>query len=564
MMCPPRLAAARSVLNLIAVLGLLTSFAFVKPSARKNNPRILSPTTPRWFRGNTHTHTSNSDGDSSPELVAERYKSLGYNFVVITDHNRLTDVNDLNEQLGVPGEFLVMKGEEVTDSYGGKPIHLNAINNSGVVSPQHGNSVLNTIDNDLAAIRQAGGLPYIAHPNFGFAITANDLINASGALLFEIYNAHPIVNNNGDATHPSVEANWDTALTQGKLLYGIAADDEHTLDNPAGAMPGRAWVMVRAASLDPGAISQALASGDFYATTGVTLQDYQVSQTGISIAVVDGGSATTIDFVGRNGQLLQRSTGNSASYQFTSHEQYVRVKLVNGFGQTAWTQPIFTERLDSQRPIVNGASLGREPAVENSIAPDSVATVFGIGLANSAMQAEREGDGTFPTTLAGTSITVNGRAADIFFASSTQVNFHVPAETEIGAADVVVTRADGTQLHAQINVIDSAPGIFTETGSGQGKAVVFDLDTLIGKQVMLTDDNLRRFYLYTTGVRGAANVQVTINGHPVTVERIRACRGLSGLDQITIVFSNDVTQAGINTIQLTADGTASNVAVLGL
>jgi uncharacterized protein (TIGR03437 family) len=560
MIFPRRLAAARSV---IAALGLLAIVAFVIPAKQQAIQRPLKTATPQWYRGNTHTHTNNSDGDSSPHDVAERYKSLGYQFVVITDHNKLTDVDSLNAELGSPGEFLVMKGEEVTDSFSGKPVHINGINNSANVSPQHGSDVLGTINNDLAAIRGAGGLAYIAHPNFGYAISADNLVDST-ASLFEIYNAHPVVNNNGDATHPSVDQLWDRALTQGKLLYGIAADDEHTLTNPAGALPGRAWVMVRSTSLEPSAISQALASGDFYASTGVTLQDYQVNSTGIAVSVSDNSSATTIDFIGRNGQLLQRSTGDSATYAFTGHEQYVRAKLSNSDGQSAWTQPVYTERLNPKDPIVNGASMGTEPAQQKSVAPGSVASALGIGLASSTMQATREADGSFPSTLAGTSVTVNGRAADIFYVSSNQVNFQVPAETELGIAEVVITNADGVQMQAAVLVADSAPGIFTEEGNGQGKAVVFDLDKLIGKQVMLTDDNLRRFYLYATGVRGATLVQVTINGQPVTVERVRACRGLPGLDQITIVFPDDVANAGINTLIVTTDGVSSNTTALGL
>src|SRR6185295_7719102 len=96
------------------------------------------------------------------------YKELGYNFVFLTDHNRVTDVDSLNATLGEAGQFLVMKGEEVTDSWSGKPVHINSLNNQVAVQPQHGTSVLNTIENDAAAIRGAGGVPYIAHPNFGF------------------------------------------------------------------------------------------------------------------------------------------------------------------------------------------------------------------------------------------------------------------------------------------------------------------------------------------------------------------------------------------------------------
>jgi uncharacterized protein (TIGR03437 family) len=559
MISPQTLAAARS---LILVCSLLAIVAFVGPTKNEATRGPLKTATSQWYRGNTHTHTNESDGDSPPAAVAARYKSLGYNFVVITDHNKLTDVDSLNADLGVPGQFLVMKGEEVTDSYAGKPVHLIAINNIAPVNPQHGSDVTSTIENNLSAIRQAGGLAYVAHPNFALALTADNLIDSS-ASLFEIYNAHPAVNNNGDATHLSVAAMWDRALTFGRVLYGVAADDEHTLTNPTGALPGRAWVMVRASSLDPIAITQALANGDFYASTGVTLQDYQVSRTGITIAVADD-DATTVDFIGRNGQLLQRTTGGSATYVFTGHEQYVRAKLSNSQGQSAWTQPVFTERLDPKNPIVNGASMGNEPALQESVAPGSIASALGIGLASSTIQAVRQADGSFPETLAGTSITVNDRAAEIFYASSTQVNFQVPEETEIGVAQVVVTNADGFQMHTQIQVTDSAPGIFTEEGNGQGKAVVFDLDKLLGKEVMATDDNLRRFYVYATGVRGATVVQVTINGQPVTVERVKACRGLPGLDQITLVFPDDVVHAGTNTLVITTDGVSSNAASLGL
>jgi uncharacterized protein (TIGR03437 family) len=202
--------------------------------------------------------------------------------------------------------------------------------------------------------------------------------------------------------------------------------------------------------------------------------------------------------------------------------------------------------------------------MEKVVAPESIATAFGLGLADSTMQSKRDSDGLFPTTLGGVSVSVNSRAAQIFYVSPNQVNFQIPADTEIGMADVIITNGDGVQMHTQVRVADTAPGIFTENGSGQGNAVVFDLDRLIGKEVLATDDNLRRFYVYATGVRGAASLQVTINGHPVTVERIKACRGLSGLDQVTIVFSDDLTQSGVNLLQITADGISSNTTILGL
>src|SRR6188508_2948403 len=74
-----------------------------------------------WFKGNTHTHTINSDGDSTPDEVVRWYREHGYQFLVLTDHNYLTAVDGLNAVHGADERFLVVKGEEVTDRFDGKP-----------------------------------------------------------------------------------------------------------------------------------------------------------------------------------------------------------------------------------------------------------------------------------------------------------------------------------------------------------------------------------------------------------------------------------------------------------
>ena len=46
---------------------------------------------PKFWKGNLHTHTLWSDGDDYPEMVADWYKSHGYDFLSLTDHNVLSD-----------------------------------------------------------------------------------------------------------------------------------------------------------------------------------------------------------------------------------------------------------------------------------------------------------------------------------------------------------------------------------------------------------------------------------------------------------------------------------------
>src|SRR5688572_25485810 len=90
----------------------------------------------RWYKGNTHTHTTLSDGDSSPEDVTRWYKDHGYNFLVLTDHNVLQPVDELNATLGVPGSFLVIKGEEVTNRLTGKGVHVNGLDTRSRIGAQ--------------------------------------------------------------------------------------------------------------------------------------------------------------------------------------------------------------------------------------------------------------------------------------------------------------------------------------------------------------------------------------------------------------------------------------------
>ena len=64
-----------------------------------------------WFRGNLHTHTTNSDGDSPPDEVVAWYRDAGYDFLALTDHDLLTLPSD---HAAAAGSMLLVHGEEVT------------------------------------------------------------------------------------------------------------------------------------------------------------------------------------------------------------------------------------------------------------------------------------------------------------------------------------------------------------------------------------------------------------------------------------------------------------------
>jgi hypothetical protein len=302
----------------------------------------------RWYKGNTHTHTLNSDGDSTPADVATWYREHGYRFLVLSDHNVLTNVDGLNAVHGASEQFLLIKGEELSDRFGDKPIHVNGLDLSAPVDPQHGTSVADVVQRSVDAIRQANGIPHINHPNFGWAITADELKGLRNDKLFEIYNGHPQVNNAGGGGVPGMEEVWDRILSSGKLIYGLADDDAHVFKqpgNPNVAGPGRGWVFVHADRLAARPIVEALERGDFYASTGVELLDYRVTPSAITIAVkMELFSKYRVQFIGRNGRVLSEAISSPAVYEFKGDELYVRAKVLDSNGRLAWTQPVWRSR----------------------------------------------------------------------------------------------------------------------------------------------------------------------------------------------------------------------------
>jgi uncharacterized protein (TIGR03437 family) len=91
------------------------------------------------------------------------------------------------------------------------------------------------------------------------------------------------------------------------------------------------------------------------------------------------------------------------------------------------------------------------------ISPGSLASIAGSNLATSTPPGAAT---PLPITLAEASVSVNGQAAPILYASPTLINFQVPWETATGTATVTVKVAGVTSNSITVPVTATAPGIF--------------------------------------------------------------------------------------------------------
>jgi hypothetical protein len=306
-------------------------------------------------RGNLHTHSSRSDGDSSPADVYAWYRTHGYDFVVITDHNTFT--NPLEYVTEPHPEFVVIGGEEVTMRGAGREVHMNALCTHRVVPGGTFRTAGEALAHGTLEIRSAGGIALINHPNFTGGIKSADLAAAAGANLLEIYSGHPFVPSNGRPGTPSHEAMWDMALTEGLDYMGVAVDDMHRLrsDRVRGSRPGRAWVEVFADRLDAGTICEALEMGLLYSSTGPSLRAIRVTEDAYTVWPTD--HHVDVLFIGSGGRILATHKAvpgaTAVTYGIDGSEGYVRVRIVRADGKVAWTPAVRVHRSGVTRPIAS-------------------------------------------------------------------------------------------------------------------------------------------------------------------------------------------------------------------
>lgn len=295
------------------------------------------------FRGNTHAHTTISDGDLPPEGVVQWYREHGYHFLFISDHNAVADVTGLSTP-----EFLVAPACEISLSAEGKPVHVNALNPASPPACDPGKTIAETLQREVDCCLQVGALPQINHPNWCWAFTHIEMADVTGCSLLEVMNASTDCNNFGAGGRQSTEQTWDHLLSMGKQIYAVAADDSHDYTGQFWGRcspPGRGWVDVWAEELTLDAVLRALEEGRFYASTEIGLTYYEADKEHVYFEIEQVADyCYSTFFIGANGRVLSECWGTRPEYRIKGDEGYVRARVFSSNGGYAWTQPVFLEQ----------------------------------------------------------------------------------------------------------------------------------------------------------------------------------------------------------------------------
>lgn len=314
-----------------------------------------------FLKGQLHAHSSGSDDSQTPPSDVQRwYEARGYDFLVFTDHNRVTDTPD--------GRVLTIPGVELTRNLRacepppplGVPcaLHSNALfvaaPDGGDVDPGDASNVdrLAVYRGELAKAKSLHGLAMLNHPNMYSGADASIVaaLAREGLSLLEVANQAWDAKNEGDADRHSTEAIWDEVLAGGARVFGTATDDAHHYDDGE-AMRARGerpftgdlgFVVVRAAK-NTQAIRTAIERGDFYASTGVVLRTYQRTATTLDLAVADD-EPMEFEAVAHGGRVIDQARGTRFAAKLGPNDvPYVRVRVKRNDGARAFSQPLFRQ-----------------------------------------------------------------------------------------------------------------------------------------------------------------------------------------------------------------------------
>jgi predicted metal-dependent phosphoesterase TrpH len=298
----------------------------------------------RFWRGNLHTHSTLSDGVLAPEQVIDAYKDAGYDFMMLSDHfldvyrwpiadtrrfrsNNFTTI--IGSELHAPHTSV---GELWHIVAAGLPLDFEP------AAPKESGASL------AKRAADAGAFVGIAHPAWS-QLTIDDGRAIEVAHAVEIYN-------HGCAVDSDRGEGWyllDQLLTEGRRLTAFATDDAHfrTDDHFGG------WVQVKAESLEPEALVEALKQGQYYSSQGPIIHELSISGTELNITcspvntiVVACGHSRT---VGRSGKAITEATldlrGLERGWLLTKDSPWFRVSLIDQGGRRAWTNPIWRDGL---------------------------------------------------------------------------------------------------------------------------------------------------------------------------------------------------------------------------
>lgn len=283
-----------------------------------------------FYRGNTHCHTTRSDGRRSPEEVIALYREAGYDFLALTDHRKLSEQEHFEENL------LMIPGMEMDFLYPTQALHIVGIGMNESFAQQR-EKWCESPQSCIDTMRACGGLAILAHPHWSLNTldTMRSLKNVTAAEIYNTVSGTPWNGVRADSSNI-----LDIASTNGVFFHYVAADDAHFYNGDA----CRSYIMVQTEELSQKAILEAIQAGRFYASQGPRIHQITVENDTVTVECSPVSRAVFESHLIWSDDRCKMGDGMTKIVyprsDYGDGEKFVRVHLTDAQGNQAWSNII--------------------------------------------------------------------------------------------------------------------------------------------------------------------------------------------------------------------------------
>ena len=279
----------------------------------------------RYYKGNTHAHTTRSDGTQSPESVMRMFRDSNYDFLVLSDHWTPGPTREFEG-------MLVLTGAEYDFNFPEQVLHIVG------VFPDEAAAQGFRHDMDhpevIGRINAQGGAAILCHP--AWSLNTPEMIKSvQGVCAAEVYNSFS--GRPWNAARADSSLLLDEVATAGRCIPQVAADDCHFYTGEQ----LMSYIMLQADELTSAGVIAALKRGSFYASQGPRFNDVERTERELIVRTSPVCSCTfysNLVYVAGRCRMGEGMVENV--YELQPGETFIRCEIEDSAGRRAWLSPV--------------------------------------------------------------------------------------------------------------------------------------------------------------------------------------------------------------------------------
>ena len=279
----------------------------------------------RYYKGNTHAHTTRSDGTQSPESVMRMFKDAGYDFLVLSDHWTPGPTQEFEG-------MLVLTGAEYDFNFPEQVLHIVGV----FPDADAARGFTHAMDHPgvIDRINAQGGAAILCHP--AWSLNTPEMIKGvQGVCAVEVYNSFS--GRPWNASRADSSLLLDEVATAGRCIPQVAADDCHFYTGEQ----LMSYTMLQADELTPDGVIAALKRGSFYASQGPQFIDAELTDTELIVRTSPVSRCSFIsNLVYVAGRCRMGEGMEENVYQLQPGETFIRCEIEDNWGRRAWLSPV--------------------------------------------------------------------------------------------------------------------------------------------------------------------------------------------------------------------------------